>query len=276
MATPEPVEDLVHVGGCVCAAPRRARRAGTRRALPTKLGVWPALALYFLFLWVEVVFTGAPVPRNIAFIVVLYSLVTWAGMAYYGAETWLRHGEAFSVLFGIFAKFAPTEVRVTDPEVCEDCGSDCRGEDGCVNCYECFEWAEPESRELNVRPWAVGLVRPERLSLDRLAFVVFMLAAVTMDGLMDTTAWVRLESYVLPPTEVHSDWAYMGLQTLGRVLLPLAFLCVYLGFSWAIRALGRSTDRVGTVAVAFVYSLVPIALAYQCAHYYTLLLIQGQ
>ena len=32
-------------------------------------------------------------------------------MAVFGVEEWLRHGEVFSVVFGILARFAPTELR---------------------------------------------------------------------------------------------------------------------------------------------------------------------
>jgi hypothetical protein len=32
-------------------------------------------------------------------------------MALFGRETWMRHGEVFSVVFGTFARFAPTEAR---------------------------------------------------------------------------------------------------------------------------------------------------------------------
>jgi hypothetical protein len=42
-------------------------------------------------------------------------------MALFGKETWLRNGKTFSVLFGILARFAPTEVRVKDRRACEVC-----------------------------------------------------------------------------------------------------------------------------------------------------------
>jgi hypothetical protein len=50
----------------------------------------------------------------------------------------------------------------------------------------------PKDRELNLRPPAVGLALPGRVTPDRLAFVVFMLASVTYDGLMVTPFWAGL------------------------------------------------------------------------------------
>jgi len=243
---------------------------------PRRLGVWPAVILYFVFIWLEIVYEGAPAPANIAFLTAAYSIITWAGMVYFGKHTWLRYGEAFSVLFGVFARFAPTEVRVTDAEICKECGLDCSAANGCVNCYECFEWAPPESRQLNLRPWAVGLSRVEDMTFGRLAFIVLMLASVTMDGFMQTVAWVRIESYILPPTVIHSESDYLAVETLGLLALPALFLILYYAFSLLIRRVGAIRARSHDVAAAFVYSLVPIALAYQFAHYYTLLLVQGQ
>ena len=65
-------------------------------------------------------------------------------------------------------------------------------------------------------------------------------------------------------------------STLGLVALPLVFLAVYLGFVKLSQLFGLGYIPFGRLAAAYVYSLVPIALAYQVAHYYTLLLIQGQ
>ena len=75
---------------------------------PERLDVWPALMLFLVFAWLESVYSGASEPFKLGLLVVLYSLITWAGMLLFGKHTWLRHGEAFSVLFGFFARFSPT------------------------------------------------------------------------------------------------------------------------------------------------------------------------
>jgi hypothetical protein len=90
------------------------------------------------------------VPRNIAFFALGYTLITFYAMVFFGKETWLRRGEAFSVFFGLLGRFAPTEVRVKDPSACQGCDGCKPGR--CVNCYECFRRAAPEARELNPRP----------------------------------------------------------------------------------------------------------------------------
>src|SRR6266852_3594690 len=76
---------------------------------PEALGVWPAVGLLFAVSWVELVFSSAAVPANIAWLALLYSLVTWAGMALFGSAAWITRGEVFAIFFGLFAGFAPTE-----------------------------------------------------------------------------------------------------------------------------------------------------------------------
>ncbi len=248
------------------------RRLGYRDGLqldepyPDALGIWPAVGFYLTFVWIENVFSGSYVPRNIALFALAYALITLYGMAFFGKETWLRRGDAFSVFFGLLGRFAPTEVRVKNPEVCvgcEGCGDDAGG--GCVNCYECFARAAPEERELNLRPPAIGLGLPEKVTPGGAAFVIVVLSGVTFDGLLETPLW--LEIVRLSPVT----------QTLGTILLPLLFFGIYLGFVELSRILGRG-GGIGfrRFAAAYAFSLVPIAIAYQVAHYYTFLLIQGQ
>ncbi|CAA9440574.1 MAG: hypothetical protein AVDCRST_MAG80-1287 [uncultured Rubrobacteraceae bacterium] len=247
------------------------RRLGARNGLelrepyPASWGLWPAVALYGVFVWVENVFPGSSTPSYIAVLVFTYSVLVWGGMAVYGKETWLRRGEVFSVFFGLLARFAPTEARVRDPKLCRGCSDACGNvEKGCVNCYECFARAAPEDRELNLRPPAVGLSRPESVSPGSVFFVIVVLAGVAFDGLLETPLWNELRRDLSLP------------QVAGLVTLPLVFFAVYLGFVKLSQLFGGGTGGLRRFAAAYVYSLVPIAVAYQVAHYYTLLIVQGQ
>ncbi len=241
-----------------------ARRLGAGKGLalnepyPASWGAWPAAALYLGFAWVELIFWGSYDPFYLAALVLLYSGITFCGMVLYGEETWLRRGEAFSVFFGLLSRFAPTEVRVKEPAACRDCGACAAStEGGCVNCYGCFERAAPEDRELNLRPPAVGLSRPERVPAGGVAFVVLVLASVTFDGLLETPLWAAFRDF-LP------------------LAAPFAFGALYFLFVWLSRLFGGGGPAVGGLAAGYVFSLVPIAVAYHAAHYLTYLLIQGQ
>ena len=93
---------------------------------PVRFGVWPALVLFWAFAWIELVYVDAAVPAHLARLAINYSVITWAGMLIYGKDQWLRHGEAFTLVFGFLAKFAPTELRTLDESTCRACPLDCR------------------------------------------------------------------------------------------------------------------------------------------------------
>ncbi len=260
-------------------------RPGSRLSLnveyPPVLGIWPALVLFLLFAWIENAYWESSVPRMVAIMAIVYSGITLGGMAVFGKHRWIRHGEAFSVVFGFLARFAPSEVRVREPALCRTCDERCLDREGeCINCYECFEKSGKEKREVNVRPFAVGLARSEGITNDVLVMVILLLSTVTFDGLSATPGWAEVQSHSLDLfAGVINNAVLNGLtiaDTIGLVLFPVVFLLVYLAFSHVMsRAVG---NRVGMadLARAFVYSLIPIALAYNIAHFLTLLIVQGQ
>jgi len=244
---------------------------------PAWLGAWPAVALFAAFAWIELIFTGRAIPAQLGLLIVGYSLLTWTGMLLFGRGTWLRHGDPFAAAFGVLARFAPTEVRVTDRDACRRCALACRRPDGaCLDCGECFDRASPSRREWNLRPFGTGLLDTGAVSPSMVVFVVLLLSTVTFDGFTATPAWSRLERSLYAALAPLGDARLTAIGTLGLVVFPLTFLLVYLLFArWMAWA---ADDRLstGTVARLFVLSLVPIAIAYHLAHYFTYLLIQGQ
>ena len=239
--------------------------------------IWPAVILLGGFAWVENVYGGAEEPFKLGVLVLAYSAITWAGMMAFGKHKWLRHGEAFSVLYGFFAHFSPTEVRVSDRAVCATCTSGCDRDDACVDCYECFEIAASGQKELSLRPYAVGLAQVHRISTATAVFVIAALATVTFDGIVETPRWVKLQTEVYDVADdLFGAYALQSINTAGLFLFPAVFFGIFLAFSWGIRELGREKTSVPKVTRAFIFSLVPIALAYNMAHFLSLLLIQGQ
>jgi len=241
------------------------RRFGARRrsdlglAYPSWLGVWPAAALFGLFAWFELVAETGTVPRTLATAIAVYSGLTWAAMAAFGREAWLERGEAFSLAFGVFGRFAPLGA----PEPAAD------GEPRC--------W--------HLRPFASALVveRPCRLSVT--VFVLVMLATVTFDGFKETPLWGDIVQAVAVAPALHPlvrglhDLGFdyqRTLETVALALFPLLFLAVYLWFCWLAKRAAGSRRPVAEVAGLFVFSLVPIAIAYHLAHYLSYLLIAGQ
>lgn len=257
---------------------RPGRELSLGREYPAKCGIWPALVLFALYTWIQDSYPKSDVPVQIAMMAIIYSATTLGGMFIFGKHQWLKKGEAFSVVFGLLSRFSVTEVRVTDHDACQACSSECLDLDRqCVDCYECFE--RTKVREINLRPFAIGLGRNETVTTDILALVVLMLATVTFDGFSATSAWAEFQTFTVDLFGSGSSEILNSLvlaDTLGVLLVPVAFFLVYLFFS---KLMAGSVDgQISALEMAriFSYSLIPIALAYNIAHFITLLLIQGQ
>ena len=200
---------------------RWAGAPSLRLACPRRLGEWPAVVLFLAFAWAELVWPDKDVPARLACALLGYALLTWTGMFLYGRETWLARGEAFSLAFGLLARFAPLGRR--------------------------------------------GL---GRVSFPYMVFVLLMLATVTYDGFLETPLMQRIQTalYDTPLLFALSELGFDQSQLIDTALLllfPLAFLAIFL------LANGRAAQD-------YVLTLVPIAVAYHLAHYFSLLLTAGQ
>lgn len=249
---------------------------------PAQLGVWPSVFLFLAFAWVENALPENAAPAVLAWLIIAYSVVTLGGMYLFGKQQWLRQGEVFSVIYGFLTRFSVTEVRVVDPAVCRECGAPRCGARvdtaGCIDCYECFEYAG--EREFNLRPPAIGLDAGGAVAPGTTALVLLVLATVTFDGFSDTPEWAATLGFFLSLTPGLTFQYFNGLviaNTLGLLAFPLAFAGLYWSFALLMRgAVAGRGPGARRLMEAFVFSLVPIALAYHFAHYLGFLLIQGQ
>ena len=98
-------------------------------------------------------------------------------------------------------------------------------------------------------------------------FVVLMIGTVSYDGLSGTQWWRDLLRQA--SGEV---WA----ETLGLLAVSAAIGTAYWVAALAAVRLAEDDRSPGEVAGSFAHTLVPIALAYAFAHYFTLVLFEGQ
>jgi hypothetical protein len=186
-------------------------------------------------------------PVNIAWLALIYSLLTWIGMAVFGSESWVRHGEVFSVFFGTFARFAPTEPIIRD-----------RSGNG-----------------LALRPFGAGLLANEPACTSMVAFVLLVLSSVLYDGLVTTPEWSEIEHQFVGIFAGSGDFNSLIVRTIGLIGVWTLFLGAYVAAS-ALMSMVAAFRSPAEMARSFVFTLVPIAIAYHLAHYLAYLLIQGQ
>jgi hypothetical protein len=216
-------------------------------AYPAALGRWPGAVLLFAFATLELTYQHAAGPRPLGVAIVLYSAITWTGMALVGRSLWLENGDAFAVYFGFLARMAPFAARTRDG-----------------------------SKEIVVRPPLVGLTaRVERPGT--LAFIAVMLGSVAFDGFSRTSWWLdRRYSIEREYAFTHpglSELLVTGLYLLGLIV---AIALVALAYLLAVAAAQTFTRPGRDLTGAFLGSLVPIAVAYVVAHYFSLFILQGQ
>lgn len=227
---------------------RLARLADrTAHEPPRGMGWWPAVVVLVIWAWVELVYPTAARPRLIAALLIGYSLVTLAGMARFGVRPWLERGEAFCVYTRVLATLAPVEVR-----------------DG----------------RLGFRAPLVGVTRLA-LGPGVVAFVVVLIGTVSFDGLSGSRFWEERDVVAaqrLIERGIEPFTAGIVVATIGLLVTLALVLGAYEGCSWLATRLGGWRHRGGAAraAVALAHSLVPIALAYVVAHYFSLFVFQSQ
>ncbi|MGH2845994.1 MAG: fenitrothion hydrolase [Thermoleophilaceae bacterium] len=211
---------------------------------PERLGHWPAVAGIFAFAAMELAAANGDRPESLAIATLVYSALTFVAMALYGVETWIARGEAFSVYFNLFSRLSPVETR---------------------------------DRVVGLRRPLSGLAafRPVGGTVPLLAV---MIGSVTFDGASEAPIWTGIAPDIgnffqdlgLSPQNALELAFLLGL--LAAILLVYAFYRLGVVGARSVGG-GFGSER---LARAFVHSLVPIALAYVAAHYFTLLLFQGQ
>ena len=218
-------------------------------AYPERLGRWPAAAGLLAFVWLEVIYGssgGVAIgldPRTAATAALLYTAYTLAMMALFGVERWCERGETFSVYFGMFARlgiFAVEDGRLGRRRPPAAAGS----------------WATV--------PGSV-------------AVVIASIGSTSYDGAAEGAFKGGIEA-VFDGLAV----AGLGLDAAARLTdtLFLALCCAGVALVYLLGVRGMRTVH-GAPSLArlrdgFAHTLIPIALAYLVAHYFSLFVFQEQ
>jgi hypothetical protein len=224
-----------------------------RFVYPPWLSYWPALALFMGFIWIELFAHVRPFP--LAVWLSIYTALNLIGVWLFGVIAWFRYGEFFSVFLRLTAQMSPLDYR--------------------------------PGEGLRLRWPFAGLLQARAESWSLLLFVLFMLSSTAFDGLRATVPWFNL--FWGDSTGLLTEWLgrpplyafvqlrpwYLAYETLWLLLSPFLYLAIYLLFIVMAKWLGGGQRSLRELALAFGYSLLPIALVYHLTHYYTLILTQG-
>jgi hypothetical protein len=214
-------------------------------AYPAALGRWPAAAGILAFAWVELVYSGRQDPSSLAVLALIYAAIQLVGMSLYGIDPWNRYGDAFGVYYGLYARIAP------------------------------LRW---ERGALYRRVPLSGLTSLDAVP-GTVALLCTMIGTTSFDGFSNGAVWGSIAPRMTDSLRNVGFSQATSLEiafTIGLVIVVCFVAGLYqLGVRGMRNAshIDMSSEQLGA---RFAHSLVPIALAYVVAHYFSLLAVQGQ
>jgi hypothetical protein len=214
---------------------------------PARLGMWPAVAVIVGFAWLELVYVPADRdhPATLAALSLGYFLVMLAGMTLFGVEEWGGRADGFGAYFNLLARLSAL----------------CRDEQGVI----CLRRPLSGITDLQIRPGTVTLI-------------CSIIGTTTFDGFSNGGVWRNIEpslESVFSDLGLHPVPAYELTYSLGLVLCVALIMGIYrLGIAGVRSVSARYDTR--QLTHAFAHTLVPIGFAYVLAHYFSLLIWQGQ
>jgi hypothetical protein len=212
---------------------------------PDRLGHWPAAAGLFAFAVCELCWAAAGEPRTLAVLMLVYFAIQLVGMSLYGVEAWTRRADALGVWFSLVARLAPLDRRA----------------DG----------------RLVVRPPVAGAAAVVALP-GTIALLLISIGSTGFDGAKEGP----LVAGVVPDVQRAVADAGVSLGTALELTFAaglLVSIAVVAAVWWlGMEGMPRAELRLGRAELArrFAHTLVPIAVAYVVAHYFSLLAYNGQ
>ncbi|NQU38727.1 MAG: hypothetical protein HQ523_02110 [Lentisphaerae bacterium] len=267
--------------------------------------VWPALLLFIGLTWLELGCHVTKSPLKTAYVAIGMIVLALVPAILFDKKSFCRYGCFVGRISGMYANFAPVEVRAASPDVCASCTThDCLvgNEKGnpcptslclatlqdntyCTMCGECVKSCPKDNVALNLRPFGEGLYSYSKPKRDEAFLAITLLSLTSFHGLTMTPFWEN----VAAPQGTILGWVggltglgHLGSFTIGMAVVLAAPLLLYYAFCRAVAALAAratTTDRTWTtmdVFVQFSYALLPIALFYHLAHNGMHLFMEGQ
>lgn len=197
---------------------------------------WPAAVGVAAFLWLELAYHEPASLTAVAVFLTAYSGAVLAGAYTFGAA-WVRTGDGFAVLFSLLAALAPVF----------------RDDDG----------------RLRLRLPGSGLAAVTPRS-GTMGVILVVLGGTTFDGVTRTQFWGDVAGS-------RRGWSLTLVNTLGLTVTIVVVAAAFLASTRLVSMIGREGGgELITHARRWAPSLIPIVLAYSVAHYFSLLVFEGQ
>jgi len=215
-------------------------------AYPERLGRWPAAIGLLAVVWLEVIYgSGGAIldPHVAARAACVYTAYALAMMALFGAEEWCDRGEVFSVYFGMFGRLGIFGSR-----------------DGRLERRRPFSAATT---------WATVP--------GSAALVLASIATTSYDGASEGAFADFIETGIGWAEDIGLG-VTASIRLTDTVFMLLTFAGVSLVYWLGVRGMRTvpGAPSLAKLRTGFAHTLIPIALAYLVAHYFSLFVFQEQ
>jgi hypothetical protein len=212
---------------------------------PAFLGQWPAIGVLLGFGFLELVYVERDVPAQLGWMSLAYFTVALCAMLLFGVEEVAERADGFGAYFQLLARMSAF----------------CVDEDGAW----CTRRPLSGLTSMPFLPGTVGLV-------------CTIIGTTTFDGFQNDFLWREGEPKAQSMFESLGLGSSAAIEVTGALVLVACVLLVS-GFFWVgirgVHGVNRSYSM-GMLRESFAHTLVPIAFAYVFAHYFSLLVWQGQ
>lgn len=270
----------------------RVKTLGFELKWPRKFrNIYPAMMLFILLTWMEL---GMDITRSPMLTAVMglafVSLAVLTALVF-ERRAFCRYLCLVGRIQGIYALFAPVELRPHSAEVCRTCkGKECyqgsQTEVGCPTslfpgalventyctlCTECIRSCPEDNIHINLRPFGTDLLNKSRFRMDEAVMAVVLLALTSFHGLTMTPTWTRMTNLLRADLGLGSVTVFTALMA-AMILVPVLLFRGAAWMSWRISLVGNpgadSSDGMSPTKAfkLFAYSVIPIALFYHLAH----------
>jgi len=264
---------------------------------PFTLGLrWPralrniflAIGLFILLTWLELGYNVTSSPRATAVLALVMIALAVVPALLFDKRAFCRYGCMIGRISGLYAMFAPVEVRAADRDVCRACRThDCfHGNDAappcptslllptvkentyCVQCGHCARSCPSSNVAFNFRPFAADLTRFTRPRSDESLLAIVLLALTSFHGLTMTPFWDSAgNASVIGWLRATLGVGSLAAFTVGMAAMLAVPMLVFWLLCLGTQRLTRGSDVPATkLFLYFAYSLLPVALFYHLAH----------
>ena len=255
--------------------------------------IYLATIFFVLLTWLELGYHVTLSPEATAILaLVMLSLVFVPGLLF-EKKAFCQYGCLIGRVSGLYAMFAPVEIRSRSREICRTCKSaDCfRGNDKgypcptnqnlrtmevntyCTMCAECFRTCPHDNVAFNVRSFGKDLLVTPTSRKDEAYLCIILFSLTAFHGLTMTPGWKIFVQNL-------QSWLGSGeilAFSVGMVLCLIVPFILYGLFVWISRFIsGEKNHRYPDLFIKYAYGLLPIALFYHIAHNVEHFFMEGQ